>query len=225
MSTTITARVDIQLARGQNNREHHRVRAARVAAERKATRLALAAGDWRGDPVSLRRAELGARVTIVRPFVTTPLDGDNLSAACKAVRDEVAAFLGVDDASARLHWIYLQSPAVVTGKSTKPGRTRPSTDHDTRPLVRIEVLPVGDIDPQAQALAQAEAREWALGVQVAAQAHRLRLAEAVVEAARDWRECGCEHPACNFCIDDADTAAALAAWDAVPGDVGPVDLG
>jgi hypothetical protein len=91
--------------------------------------------------------------------------------------------------------------------------------------VRIEVLPVGDIDPQAQALAQAEAREWALGVQVAAQAHRLRLAEAVVEAARDWRECGCEHPACNFCIDDADTAAALAAWDAVPGDVGPVDLG
>jgi hypothetical protein len=152
MSTTITARVDIQLARGQNNREHHRVRAARVAAEREATRLALAAGDWRGDPVSLRRAELGARVTIVRPFVTTALDNDNLSAACKAVRDEVAAFLGVDDASARLHWVYLQSPAPVLGRSTKPGRTRPSTDHDTRPLVRIEVLPVEDIDPQVRAI-------------------------------------------------------------------------
>jgi len=151
-TTTITARIDVTLARGQNNREHHRVRAKRVAAERAATLAALAAGDWRGDPVSLRRAELGARVTIVRPFVTTPLDGDNLSAACKAVRDEVAAFLGVDDASARLHWVYLQSPAVVTGKSTKPGRTRASTDHDTRPLVRIEVLPVGDIDPQVRAV-------------------------------------------------------------------------
>lgn len=210
-TTTITARIDVTLLRGQNNREHHRVRAARVAAEREATRLALAAGDWRGDPVSLRRAELGARVTIVRPFVTTPLDGDNLSAACKAVRDEVAAFLGVDDASARLHWVYLQSPAVVTGRSTKPGRTRPSTDHDTRPTVTIEVMPVADIDPQAQALAQAEAREWALGVQVVAQAARLRLATEAIEALR--------------LFDHARTDAALAAWYAVPGDVAPVDLG
>lgn len=211
MSTTITARVDVTLARGQNNREHHRVRAARVAAEREATRLALAAGDWRGDPVSLRRAELGARVTIVRPFVTTRLDTDNLSAACKAVRDEVAAFLGVDDASARLHWVYLQSPAVVLGSSKKPGRTRASTDHDTRPLVRIEVLPVADIDPQAQALAQAEAREWGLGVQVVAQAARLRLATEAIEALR--------------LVDHQRTDRALAAWYAVPGDVASVDLG
>lgn len=149
---TLTARIETTLLRGQNNREHHRVRAVRVAAEREATRLALADGDWRGDPVSLCRPELGARVTIVRPFVIKRLDGDNLTAACKAVRDEVAAFLGVDDASARLHWVYLQSPAVVTGRSTKPGRDRASPDHDTRPLVRIEVLPVGDIDPQRRAI-------------------------------------------------------------------------
>ena len=225
MSTTITARVETTLARGQNNREHHRVRAARVAAEREATRLALAAGDWRGDPVSLRRAELGARVTIVRPFVTTPLDNDNLSAACKAVRDEVAAFLGVDDASARLHWVYMQSPAVVTGRSTKPGRTRASTDHDTRTLLRIEVMPVGDIDPQAQALAQAEAREWALGVQVVAQAARLRLAEDLAKAlryyaAREYHSSIAPDAAIQWRADKA-----MAAWDAVPGDVGPVDLG
>ena len=211
MSTTVTARIETTLARGQNNREHHRVRANRVAAEREATRLALAAGDWRGDPVSLRRAELGARVTIIRPFVTTPLDNDNLSAACKAVRDEVAAFLGVDDASARLHWVYLQSPTLVLGRSTKPGRTRPSTDHDTRPRMRIEVLPVEDIDPQAQALAQAEAREFALGVQVVAQAARLKLATEAIEALR--------------LFDHARTDRALAAWYAVPGDVAPVDLG
>ena len=215
MSTThptLTARIDVTLLRGQNNREHHRVRAARVAAERLATLAALAAGDWRGDPVSLRRPELGARVTLVRPFVSTPLDGDNLSAAFKAPRDAVAQFLGVDDASDRLHWVYLQSPAVVLGRSTKPGRTRASTDHDTRPLVRIEVMPVESIDPQAEALAQAEAREWALGVQVVAQAARLKLAEAVVDEARYGQ------PTLAM-------RRVLAAWDAVPGDAAPVDLG
>jgi hypothetical protein len=162
--TTLTARIETTLARGQNNREHHRVRAARVVAEREATRLSLSSGDWRGDAVSLRRLELGARVTIVRPFVSTPLDGDNLSAACKAVRDEVAAFLGVDDASERLFWVYRQSPAVVLGASvkaevinrrgrvTRKATTRPSKDHDTRPLLRIEVLPVEDVDPQVAAI-------------------------------------------------------------------------
>jgi hypothetical protein len=168
-TTTLTARIDCTLLRGQNNREHHRARAARVVAEREATRLALSSGDWRGDVVSLRRPELGARVTIVRPFVSTALDSDNLSAACKAVRDEVAAFLGVDDASPRLHWVYLQAPAAVLGSSvkaavvnrrgrvTRKATTRPSKDHDTRPLLRIEVLPVGDIDPQQQRIAALQA--------------------------------------------------------------------
>lgn len=150
--TTVTARIDVALLRGQNNREHHRVRAARVLAEREATTAALAAGDWRGDPVSLRRPELGARITIIRPFVAIPLDSDNLSAACKAPRDAVAAFLGVDDGSDRLHWVYLQAPAVVLGKSVKSGKTRASPDRDTRPLLRIEVLPVEDIDPQRRAI-------------------------------------------------------------------------
>ena len=215
MSTThptLTARVDVTLLRGQNNREHHRVRAARVAAEREATLAALAAGDWRGDPVSLRRPELGARITLVRPFVATPLDSDNLSAACKAPRDAVAQFLGVDDASARLHWVYRQEPAVVTGKSTKPGKSRASPDRDTRPTVLIEVMPVANIDPQAEALAQAEDREWALGVQVVAQAARLKLAEAVVDEARYGQ------PTLAM-------RQVLAAWDAVPGDAAPVDLG
>jgi hypothetical protein len=109
-----------------------------------------------------------------------------------------------------LHWVYLQSPALVLGRSTKPGKTRASPDCDTRPTVTIEVLPVGDIDPQAQALAQAEAREWALGVQVVAQAQRLKLATEAIEALR--------------LFDHQRTDKALAAWYAVPGDVAPVDL-
>ena len=50
----------------------------------------------------------------------------------------------------------------------------------------------------------AEAREWALGVQVVAQAQRLRLAEAVVDEARYGQ------PTLAM-------RAALAAWDTVPG--------
>lgn len=239
-TTTLTARVDVALLRGQNNREHHRVRAARVLAEREATTAALAAGDWRGDPVSLRRPELGARVTIIRPFVATPLDSDNLSAACKAPRDAIAAFLGVDDGSARLYWVYLQAPALVLGKSVKAGKvsrtgrvirkatTRPSKDHDTRPMVRIEVLPIEDIDPQQQRirtieglLQAAEAREFALGVQVAAQAERLKLATAVCDSLRRAEARAAEGG--DGFPDYYDATAALAAWDAVPGDVGPVD--
>ena len=152
MTTTLTAVIDCNLLRGQNNREHHRARAERVNDEREATTQALAAGDWRGEPVSLRNQSLGARVTLVRPYSVTPLDSDNLSAAFKAPRDAIAAFLGVDDASDRLHWVYLQSPAPVIGKSLKKGKTRASVDRDTRPMVRIEVMPVEDIDPDKRAI-------------------------------------------------------------------------
>lgn len=212
---TLTARIDVTLLRGQNNREHHRVRAKRVAAEREATLTDLEFAEWEiGKDLAaelLSSPETGARVTLVRPYQVTPLDSDNLSASFKAPRDAIAEFLGLDDASARLHWVYLQSPAVVLGKSTKPGKSRASPDRDTRPTVTIEVLPVDRIDPQAEALAQAEAREWALGVQVVAQAARLRLATEAIEALR--------------LFDHARTDAALAAWYAVPGDVAPVDLG
>jgi hypothetical protein len=51
----------------------------------------------------------------------------------------------------------------------------------------------------------AEAREWVLGVQVVAQAQRLRLADAVVDEARYGQ------PTLAM-------RQALAAWDAVPGD-------
>ena len=213
---TLTARVDVTLLRGQNNREHHRVRAQRVAAERKATLDALWSADMGDQFGDLEHAthepDFAARVTLTRPYQVTPLDCDNLSASFKAVRDAVARYLLLDDASDRLHWVYRQEPAAVVGKSTKPGKSRASPDRDTRPTVLIEVLPVERIDPQAEALAQAEAREWALGVQVVAQAARLKLAEAVVDEARYGQ------PTLAM-------RQVLAAWDAVPGGVAPVDLG
>jgi hypothetical protein len=65
-----------------------------------------------------------------------------------------------------------------------------------------------------------ESELFALGIQVAALKERLKLAEAVVDNARGWRSCGCDHPSCGLCRDDRAAGYALAAFDAVPGDVG-----
>jgi hypothetical protein len=128
----LTTTIDITLGRGQNMREHYRVRANRVKEEREATKRALV--PYVGSGVHLRHVdERGARVTLMRPIARIALDSDNLSGAFKGVRDEVASFLGVDDRSERLHWVYTQEK----GKGLLP-------------TVTIEVLPVGDIDPQAK---------------------------------------------------------------------------
>jgi hypothetical protein len=54
------------------------------------------------------------RVKISRLSNGRGLDGDNLVRACKAVRDEIAAWIGLDDASAALRWTYTQ------GRSIRP---------------------------------------------------------------------------------------------------------
>jgi hypothetical protein len=80
---------------------------------------------------------------------------------------------------------------------------------------------IGDARYEAEA---AEAREWALGVQVVAQAARLRLAESTIGALRDISEQDCpysdncpvfgsNHGTCEGC----EARRALAAWDTVPG--------
>ena len=140
----LTTTIDVQLGRGQNMREHYRVRANRVKAEREATYKAMieriAGQSWWTFPRPMTEAQ-GARITLHRPWARVPLDSDNLSGAFKGVRDEVASFLGVDDRSERLHWIYTQS------KQPK----------GTLPTVVIEVLPVEDIDPQAKRVRELEA--------------------------------------------------------------------
>ena len=141
----LTTTIDVQLGRGQNVREQHFARAKRVKAEREATNLALeqASGFVRTRVMAatlISEQQSGARITLHRPWCRVPLDSDNLSGAFKGVRDEVAAFLGVDDRSERLHWIYTQS------KQPK----------GTLPVVTIEVMPVADIDPQAKRVRELE---------------------------------------------------------------------
>lgn len=88
--------IPIKTVTGLNAREHWRVRAKRVKAERAATAL------------------------IVKPFVTPCIvrlvrlspslcDYDNLQGAMKAVRDEIARINGVDDGpTGPITWVYAQ---------------------------------------------------------------------------------------------------------------------
>jgi hypothetical protein len=141
----LTTTIDVTLGRGQNMREHYRVRANRVKEEREATAKALKAaplaGEVRWEFMAESTAFDGARVTLMRPIARIALDSDNLSGAFKGVRDEVASFLGVDDRSDRIHWVYTQGK----GKNLKP-------------TITIEVMPVGDIDPQVKRVRELEAQ-------------------------------------------------------------------
>lgn len=97
--------VPIRTGRGLNNREHWRERVRRVRDERFAVGLILntCKGQCPAGP--------GWVVTLTRCAPSGGLDGDNLQGALKAVRDEVAEFLGVDDGSAVVVWTYDQRRA------------------------------------------------------------------------------------------------------------------
>ena len=84
-----------------NRRDHHHAKARRVKAQR--------------EEVALRFARLtildGPRyvVTLRRVAPTVLLDDDNLRSSLKAVRDEVAEWLGLDDSNdSPVHWVYRQ---------------------------------------------------------------------------------------------------------------------
>lgn len=81
--------IPLRTGRGQNDREQHMVRHRRVKAEREAVQ-------WR---LNGQKAPAGA-VTVLLVRVSPSavgLDGDNLQGSMKAVRDQVAAWLGRDD--------------------------------------------------------------------------------------------------------------------------------
>lgn len=171
----LTTTIDVTLISKANAREHRRVRDQRIIKERDATLKALPPTLFDGSTLSgAITHDRGARVTLSRPYHETPLDDDNIRAAFKAVRDAIAEFLGVDDGEDRLHWIYQQTKAVRIGvKQSSPGwkkvkdketgevtRVRKVVKnvaaYDTRPTITIEVLPVGDIDPQVKRVRELE---------------------------------------------------------------------
>lgn len=80
--------VPVQAGKGQNDREHWRVKHKRVKREKEATAWVLRGAE---------RPLLPCSVILTRVAPSNGLDDDNLAGSLKSVRDAVAEWLGVDD--------------------------------------------------------------------------------------------------------------------------------
>jgi hypothetical protein len=80
--------IPIRTVSGLNVREHWRARARRVKSERDTTA-------WMLRPAE--KPALPCVVTLTRIAPSGGLDDDNLPGALKGVRDQIAAWIGVDD--------------------------------------------------------------------------------------------------------------------------------
>ena len=93
--------IPLRTGRGQNDREHWRVRARRVRGEREVVAWALRGWTQPAVPCVIR-------LTRIAP--SNGLDDDNLAGALKGVRDQVAQWLGVDDKrSDVVRYVYTQA--------------------------------------------------------------------------------------------------------------------
>lgn len=87
-----------------NQRDAWQVKAKRVRVQRTATQVALLQSGL--DPEEIRQ---GKPMVVLRRCAKGLLDSDNLAGSLKAVRDQVAAWLAVDDGpSGPVTWAYDQ---------------------------------------------------------------------------------------------------------------------
>ena len=102
MTTTLAPiAIPLRTSNGLNGREHHMARARRVKAEREAVHWML---HGRTKPA------LPCQVTLTRIAPSSGLDDDNLAGSLKAVRDQVALWLGVDDRDSQtVRYAYAQA--------------------------------------------------------------------------------------------------------------------
>lgn len=98
--------IPMRLPSVANLREHWAKKAKRVAAQRGVVRLVLATR-----LLPHRQHLASAYVVTLTRVSERELDDDNLASAFKAVRDEVAHLLGLDDRDRRLAWLYRQEKA------------------------------------------------------------------------------------------------------------------
>lgn len=84
-----------------NHREHFHAQAARKARQRETVALAFR---WRVDNATIERLRI-----VLTYYGPRELDGDNLQNAFKAVRDELAKIVGVNDRSKWYLWEYQQT--------------------------------------------------------------------------------------------------------------------
>ena len=110
MTVTVTVTMPMTLPSVANGSHGHwSTRAKRVKAQRNYVKLALI------DARVAAKVLVPGSHWVVPPMVVTltriaprALDDDNLAYAFKAVRDEVAAYFGVNDNDPRIEWVYRQ---------------------------------------------------------------------------------------------------------------------
>lgn len=98
--------IPMRLPSVANLREHWAKKAKRTASQRGVVRLVLAMR-----LLPHRQHLASAYVVTLTRVSARELDDDNLASAFKAVRDEVAHLLGLDDRDKRLAWLYGQEKA------------------------------------------------------------------------------------------------------------------
>lgn len=91
----------LYLKGSQNAREHWGAKARRVKTERTLTATLTAQATRQGCPMP-------CTITLTRHGSGKRMDGDNLQACFKGVRDGIAECLGVDDNDPRIEWRYAQ---------------------------------------------------------------------------------------------------------------------
>jgi len=101
--------VPIRTVSESNQREHWAVKAKRVKKQREATAFAMRVPGANFYLNGIQFGIFGWRITLTR-IAPRSLDDDNLQGSQKAVRDQVAAELGLfSDADPRLTWHYAQA--------------------------------------------------------------------------------------------------------------------
>ena len=95
----MTITIPYRLASAANLREHWRTRHRRTKEQRQLVTMFLGKPTHPAFPLTVRLTRIAPRA----------LDGDNLQSAFKAVRDAVAAWIGVPDNHAGIVWEYGQA--------------------------------------------------------------------------------------------------------------------
>ena len=103
---SVTVKIPLRTQSENNMREHHYARARRRKKQREVVHLVV------GTTLRAEGIKPPCVVELVR-IAPKKLDSDNLQGAFKAVRDQVAAELGVDDRTDAVRWVYDQSKGGV----------------------------------------------------------------------------------------------------------------
>lgn len=112
--------IQLRTTTGLNEREHWAARARRVKNERCFVNGQLLIRVHHTRKAALLRVLAGAGTIFVHleRVSPRPADDDNVIGGLKAVRDEIARWLGVDDGDPRLSWSYSQSRGKFAVKVT-----------------------------------------------------------------------------------------------------------